>query len=360
MTIFIEDYELVKTQDSPYLDDEDEPTNPIELASANVDRDNNRYGEVKGFLPQQDEINHRRSKGLHSFSTRQTFSRKGANSDPNNIKKELKKPDGHVEFEGDEWGKDFGIIPTGDMGRAQFDLYQDAKNEMDSVSFNAQLAGERQQGDLSGVAIDRLQQAGTIELNHEYNILMGFEKRIYRQVWARVKQFWNAEKWIRVTDDQESLRWVGLNAQVKTKDWLEEKINDESGDLLERQKLAATYTFLMSALENPETAEQAQAKLDQIVEIKNNTSELDVDIIIDQSFDVINVQQEQFNMISKFAQSGDIDIIELIELSQIRGKEDLIEKIEKRRAQQSEQLGNVAAKEAQTIDVNNAKKLEEN
>jgi hypothetical protein len=346
---------LIEPQISPYLDDEGEPTCPIELVSANIDRDNNRYGEVAGFLDQQDEINHRRSKWLFSNSSRQTFGRKGTVSDVPALKRELAKPDGHVEFNGEKFGEDFGVLPTNDMVKAQIDLYYDAKAELDSVSYNAQLAGERQSGDLSGRAIEKLQAAGTIELNSDYTQLSGWEKRVYRQIWARIKQFWTGEKWIRVTDDEDSLRWIGLNTKISTRVFLEEKINDKSLPLVERKKYAASYTFLTQIEQGQDlaAAEQATAALETPIASQNPVPEIDVDIILDQSFDSINTQQEQFQAIAQFASSADIDIIELIELSELRGKDKLIEKIERRRAEASgaqtaEQQANQAAIELET------------
>lgn len=339
MCAFSGDTYIIESQPSPYLDDDGEPCNPIELVSANVDRENNRYGEVAGFLDQQDEINHRRSKFLHNLSSRQTHGRKGSIKDVPALKREMKKPDGHIEWEGEEFGKDFGVIPTNDMARGQFELYQDAKAELDAVSFNAQLAGERQSGSLSGVAINRLQQAGTIELNRQYSLLAGWEKRIYRQIWARIKQFWTQEKWIRVTDDQDALRWVGFNTPLTAQKFLEEKINDESLPLTERQQASAAFQFMV---------QNNDPRLNAIVGVSNDVAELDVDIIIDQSFDVINIQQEQFQMLAQFAQGNpDIDIIDLIDLSQIRGKDALIEKLEKRRQAAAEAAGNVNDVKAQ-------------
>jgi len=359
MSVFTDGQFLVNPEVSPYLDEEGEPTCPIELVAANIDRDNQRYGEVAGFLDQQDEINHRRSKFLHLLNERQTHGRQGAVPDVSKLKREMAKPDGHVEWQGEEWGKDFGIIPTNDKMRGQADLYQDAKSELDSVSFNAQLAGARSQGaqELSGRAIEKLQAAGTVELNQDYSRLAGWEKRIYRQIWERIKQYWDSEKWIRVTDDQDSLRWVGLNARMTARDWLEEKINDESLPIPERRKAAASYQALISAeaqKDDMRLAEIASARLEQIVGVRNPVPELDVDIILDQSFDTINIQQEQFQMLAQFASSGDIDIVELIELSQLRGKDELIDKIERRRAQQSEQQGNVADAQAKKTQAEGA------
>ncbi len=339
MCIFTEAMFLMEPQESPFLDDESEPCCPIELVAANIDRDNQRYGEVAGFIDQQDEINHRRSKWLFMNSSRQTHGRKGAVKDVKELKRELGKPDGHIEWQGEEFGKDFGVMPTNDMAQAQIALYQDAKGELDAVSFNAQLSGERQNGDLSGKAIEKLQAAGTIELNQDYALLAGWEKRIYRQIWARVKQYWTSEKWIRVTDDQDSLRWVGLNGQITAQEFLEETINDESKPLTERQHAAAAYQFMV---------QNNDPRLNQIVGVKNDVAEIDCDVILEQSFDTINVQQEQFQMLAQFSQGSDIDIIELIELSQLRGKDDLIKKIEKRRQAQAEAAGGATETQIQS------------
>lgn len=333
---------------SPYLDEFGEPSNPIELVSAYIDRQGNRYGEVLAFLDPQDEINHRRSKALHLLSQRQTASRKGAVKDIAALKREMSKPDGHVEYTGEKG--DFEILQTSDMARGQFELYQDAKMELDAVSFNAQLSGERQSGDLSGRAIDKLQSAGTIELNGLFTTLNGWEKRVYRQIWARIKQFWTEEKWVRITDDVDNLRWVGFNTKITAQDFLEETINDTSQPLIKRKQAAAAYTMMM---QNQDPA------LEQIIDINNEVAELDVDIILEQSFDSVNIQQEQFELLAKFAQGGDIDIIELIELSNVRGKDEVIARIEKRRAEAQQMQQGALKIAADKEQVNMQKALSE-
>jgi hypothetical protein len=350
LTVFSGDTIIKKEQDSPFLDEDGLPMNPIELVSANIDRDNNRYGEVAGFISQQDEINHRRSKFLHFNSTRQTFGNSTAVTDVDAVKKELKKPDGHIQLEaGAKLGEDFGILPNNDLSQAQFNLYLDAKSELDSTSFNSGLAGDSKQAELSGKAIGKLQESGTIELNRQYSLLKGWEKRVYEQVWFRVKQFWNEEKWIRVTDDQDDLRWVGLNAEVTAQTLLMENIQDDSLPLQARQQSEQILQLLMET-ENP--------RLNEIVETRNPTTELDVDIIIDQSLDVINIQQEQFELIATFAQKGDIDVIELIELSQLRGKDDLIKKLEKRRAEQAQAQQATQQEQMEVVKAETGAKIE--
>lgn len=339
MSVFSGDYTIQKEIDSPYLDEDGLPVNPIELVSDMIDADNNRYSEVAGFLSQQDEINHRRSKFLHLNSTRQTYGNDNAIQDVAAAKKALARPNGHLHINGDaQFGQDFGVIPTGDFSNAQFNLYMDAKNEMDRSSFNAPLGGDAGGQELSGRAIDKLQQAGTLELNRQYSTLAAWERRIYEQIWLRIRQFWTEEKWIRVTDDQADLRWVGMNSQVTAAQMLKETAEDKSLPLEVQINAQKTLDFLIQT-ENP--------RLSEIVDVSNPIAELDMDIIVDQSFDVVNIQQEQFEMLAQFAQGSDMDIIELIELSQLRGKDTLIEKIQRRRQERMQ----AQAQEADPTDI---------
>lgn len=349
MCYFTDGLFLVEPMESPYLDEFSQPANPIELACAYIDRDNNRYGEVRGWIDQQDEMNHRRSKALHLLSQRQTAARNNAVTDVAAMKRELAKPNGHVAYQGEKG--DFEVLNTSDMAKGQFELYQDSKSELDAVSFNAQLAGDRQNGDLSGVAINKLQQAGTMELNGLFSTLNGWEKRIYRQIWARVKQFWTDEKWIRVTDDVDTLRWVGLNTKVTVQQFLEEKINDKTTHEWERKRYAAAYTQLMQSPDH--------SALDQVMDIRNPVAELDVDIILEQSFDVVNIQQEQFELLAQLAQNPNsgIDPIELIRVSQLRGKDELIDRLEKAREAQQESAGGAQQMQAQAAQAQTAETM---
>lgn len=331
MIFFSQEIELMTGKPSPFLDEDGVPTNPIELVGAYIDRENNRFGEVRFWKDLQDEINHRRSKALHMLSTRQTFGTKGAIPDVEAAKRELAKPDGHVEIIEGTLNKDFGVLPTGDMAQAQFELLNEAKREIDAVGFNAQLSGEGQ-GRESGKAIIALQQAATNELASLYAGLSEWKKRIYKQIWARIKNNWNREKWVRVTDDQTKLRWVGFNVPITLQQRMEEIINDESENPLVRKQVAAQFVPLIQS-QDP--------RLQELVEVRNPVAELEVDIIIEQSPDIINIQQEQFSELAKIAQ-GRPDLVPfstLLKLSSLRNKDELIKEIEERQnaAQQAQQ-----------------------
>ena len=142
MCFFASEKFLIKPMESPYVDEYGTAVDPIESISANIDRDNNRFGEVRYWIDLQDEINHRRSKYLYLLSARQTTGRKGAISDIPALKRELSKPDGHVEYEGEKG--DFDVLRTNDMADAQFTLLQDSKQELDASGYAPQLSGHQQ------------------------------------------------------------------------------------------------------------------------------------------------------------------------------------------------------------------------
>lgn len=338
LAIFTGGTMLLGPMESPYLDEHGTPECPLEFQAAYIDRDNNRYGELVSFLPIQDEINHRRSKALFLLSQRQTYGNRGAVKDVKKAKTELAKPDGHLEVGQGEYGKDFGILPTGEMAAGQLELLQEAKQEMDAQSYNAQLSGERGTGDISGVALGKLQQAGVIELNDLFEDFAGLELRIYRKAWNRARQLWTAEKWVRVTDDQKDLRWVGFNIPVTMQEFLQETMDDDAAPY--EMKLAASAQMIVLEQTNPEG-------LKQVVFTKNNPAELDMDIILDQSYDSVNTSQEQLDAILQFGAQSAFDLIDLLTISNISGKDKLIEKLERRKKEAGE-----AAVEAAKNDPN--------
>lgn len=319
---------LLEPMPSPYLDEYQQPECPLEFEHAYIDRENNRYGELVSFLDLQDEINHRRSKALFLLSQRQTYGNRGAVKDVRKAKRELAKPDGHLEVGQGEYGKDFGILPTGDMAQGQVELLAEAKGEMDASSYSAQLAGERQAGDLSGVAIQRLQNSGITELVKLFENFSNFKLRVYRKMWNRIKQYWSEEKWVRVTDDEDDLRWVGFNVPMTMGKFLEETMNDDT--LPQEMRLGASAQLI-------QLEQQAPQALEEIIEVRNKPAELDMDIILNESYDSVNVSQEQLDAILKFGAQSGIDIVDLLELSNITGKDKLIDRIENRRKEAAEQ-----------------------
>lgn len=306
---------LIDPRPSPYLDEDGDPTNPIVMQSAFIDRDNNRYGSVRQMISIQDEINKRRSKSLHLLNNRQTVGEEGAVKNVNQMKREMAKPDGHVEVRP---GLRFERMDNSDLAAGQLNLLQEAKNEIDQIGANASVTGKEERS-MSGRAMQVRQQQGTVELTPVLDGLRHWEKRMYRQMWMRVKQYWTEEKWIRVTDDEKNLKFVGLNKPVTMGEQLQ-KIAQESDNPAERENAQAVLQELVR---------NQDPRLNQVAEIENPVTELDVDIVLEAVPDMVNIEAEQFELLAGMYQANPqaIPFEMIIESSSLRNKERILEKL---------------------------------
>ena len=300
---------VIRGGDVPYQDDEGSSFNPMTLASAYVDRENNRYGVVREMIDPQDEINKRRSKTLHQFTQRQTIGEEGAVLDIRKAKQELAKPDGHVEVTP---GKRFEIAPNVDHSTGQMALLQEAKNEIDLMGPNASMTGKSEKGAESGRAIIAQQQGGFIEIATLLDRLRQWNKQIYRKVWYLIKQYWTEARWVRVTENPENIRFVGLNQPMTVLEQLQ-------GELTAMGIPPGEISQEIAALQNDPRGQT-------VAGIRNNVAEMDVDIILEDAPDMVTIQQEQFDQLVGLAQAGitfppEVDI----QASQLRNKDHLIE-----------------------------------
>jgi len=307
---------------SPYLDARGRPDCPIEAHSAYVDRDNARYGVVKDMRGPQDEINKRRSKLLHllSVSQIQAVDPQAVEVDADVARKEAARPDGVIPF---GWQK----VSTSDMATGQSLLLTEAKNEIERLGPNPAVVG-RDNADASGRALQARTQAGLIELGPIYGGLEDWELRIYRQCWARAKQFWTEQQFIRVTDDEDAPRFVGLNAPRGTP-----VMDPQTGQPAMDPKTG-------KPMEGPPIIDPLTGQ--SVFGLKNVLAEMDVDIILDTQPDTANIQQEQFQDLMQlvgsnpaYAQSVPFDT--MLELSSVPHKRQIIDKLKK--AQEQAQAG---------------------
>ncbi|EJO31253.1 portal protein [Achromobacter marplatensis] len=308
---------LVDPQVSPYVDKYGQPTPSLIMRSCYIDRENNRYGAVSDWIDTQDEINKRRSKALHLLNQRQTYGTKEAVQDVAKAKRELARPDGHVELNGGAtFGQNFGILPTGDMAAGQMQLLQQVTAEMQASGPNASLAGKDQR-QLSGRAIQSQQQAGSIEVEPTVDELRQWTRDVYEAVWLRIKQFWTDEKWVRVTDDERNIKWVGLNKTVTVKD----RLAQLPPQMQEQALMLAAQQFGLPP--------QDPALLEQPVAVENDVSGLDVDIVIEEGPDLATLQGEQFEQLAQLAQSGvPIPPKAIIQASSLRNKDQILDEME--------------------------------
>lgn len=302
--------ELEPYAPSPWLDDEGKPECGMILQSAYVDRDNDRYGPVRHWISLQDEVNKRRSKFLHLSNSRQVRIGLGLGQDAEAVRRELSRPDGVIVGE----VGDVEVIGTSDMAAGHFNLLAEAKQAIQLTGPNATMQGKSGQ-DQSGRAILALQQGGMTEMAPLLDNLRHFNIRVYRAIWNRIRQFWTAERWVRVTDDEKNVRFVGLNvtqghmAVMKIKDAL--KVGEID------QQMAAQYA--------------QQIQMDPAMQQPaNSVADMDVDIQIDEVTESPSLQIEQFEQLSKLAPMAPPQYLPtmfelLIEASNLRNKDKLRE-----------------------------------
>lgn len=318
--IFTKGGYVTEPVDSPYLGDDDQPECPIKAVSLYVDRDGNRYGEVRTMIGPQDEINKRSSKALHLVTQRQIRVSPNVAADPRDVRKELSRPDG--VFIGEQG--DVEILPTNDMASGNLALLQEAKAEIDLLGPNMALQGKAT-ADLSGRAMMAQQQGGMTELATYLDCIKTLSLSVYRSVWARVRQFWDGPRWIRVTDDERNLRFVGINQPITVVQAEAKKLGIEKANLDKADPEAVAYLETLAGMPVGQ----------QVVGVENAVSEIDVDIIIDEGIDTPTVQAEQFDTITKMMPAlapvmGDparaMKIMEFItSASSLRDKDKLLE-----------------------------------
>jgi hypothetical protein len=321
---------ILKAGPSPYVTDKGESDCELFFQSAYVDRDNNRYGFVRELIPLQDEVNKRRSKALHLLSVNQLHYEEGAVDDVELARREMNRPDGTIRYNPGALAEKRAQSVSGlEFATAQFQLLQEAKGAIDLKGPNATEMGDKTGGSnaASGRAIIASQQGGMTQLAHLTDRLHDLDVRVFRAVWARIRQYWTAEKWIRVTDDERNVRWVGVN--------------------VDPQMVQAAIA-------------QDPAMQGRIAGVIGNVAELDCDIIIDEAPDSLTPLLEQFQALvelKKFDANGEVPFKSIVRASpNLKVKQQILKDMEEREKQlaqgaqpmQQLQFRGAAAKVAET------------
>lgn len=303
---------------------------PLMLQSAYVDRDNNRYGLVKIMLGPQDEINKRRSKALHMLTVKQVVTEKGSVDDVEMARTELAKSDGWIEKNP---GFELEVIRDDANIQGHLSLLQEAKNEIELIGPNAAMLGKQGgSSDPSGRAILANQQGGQTELSRLLDRHRALKQRVFQGVWHLIRQYWTEERWIRVTDDEKNVRFVGFNRPVTMGEELAKRATD--GGMPPEEVQALVQQIQADPMKGP--------MLEQVVRMENVAAEMQMDITLEQVPDVANIAQEQFSGLIELAKAGVTFPPEVyIESSMLRNKSDIIEKF---RSQQSDPAKDAANK----------------
>ncbi|WP_027039111.1 hypothetical protein [Mesorhizobium ciceri] len=267
---------ILKAGESFLLDEKERTSCKYIMYSANVDQDGDRYGFVRNMKSSQDEINQRRSKGLHILNSRRVIIAEGQSPDIEKLRVEAARPDGVITYPVGTTPPTFDDNARSAELQGQLAFLTDAKAEIENYGFNPALIGSGVQ-DMSGRAIQIQQQAGIAELGPYLLAFKGWKLRVYRAIWNAVQRHWTAERWIRVTDDQQMAQFFAVN-QVQV---------------------------------DPQTGQPTMV---------NALGSLDVDIIIDEGPDTINMQADAYDTLSVMGQKGQqVPPEVIIELSPLQG-----------------------------------------
>lgn len=324
---------IVEPAPSVWRDEYKQPSCPIIVGCAFINSDNERYGIVREMIDAQDEINIRHSNAIDFMSTRQTMGEKGAVADVNETKAELLKPKGHVEITP---GMRFEVLPTDDLSRGNMEALTLARQEIDLMGPNASMLGKDSRAP-SGRAVIAQQEGGLFEIGPLADCHRDVKLRVYRAIWCRIRQFWQGEKWIRVTDDQNQLQFIGLNIPVTY------------GQIIAQQNGGQIP---------PEAAMRYGPMLNQQANVQNQISYLDVDIVLDEVAQSAIMQQEQFDSLVQLAQmgGGQIPFKAIVQASQLYGKDDIVKAMDE--AQQGAQQAQ--AQQAEMMAKKLAAEIEKN
>ncbi len=247
------------------------------------------YGYVKQMVDPNKEINKRRSKAMHLLNVSGVISEEGAVENEARTKEELARPDFFIKVRPNAR---FEIHRNLELAQSQFQLLQEAKNEIDETGVNREVQGQQSNAN-SGKAISRRDEQGMRKLRKLFRNLRRARKRV-AQLWLDdIQRFWTNERMVMVTGDEEAGAIV-LNQKVVGEDGKEH--------------------------------------------IVNNVAIGDYDIVIDEAPDTINLESEQFELLVQLASNGlPIPVEAIIESSALPNKKKILESIQSQKQAMAEQ-----------------------
>lgn len=291
---------------SPYVDARTGETRcPIEAQSFKVDRQNNRYGPIRAMRYMQDEVNARRSRGLHLLNNRQVqqVDMNAPPVDPDTVRQETARAD--------------GVIPTGwqavqaaDMSAGNLQMLAEAKESLQRMVPVAIAQDLREGSASSGRARQVAQQAGLTQFGRGFGQFADFDERVYRQMWMCAQQFKTQPEWIRTTDNPRAVEFLQINEVVG---------------------------YHPTIAPGPD----GQPQITQQPIMQNRPAEMDMDIIIATTPDTVALEQEVFESVIQLLQSG-VDPLSpvfevVLELAPLPDKTRLLERVKQLKEQIAQQ-----------------------
>jgi len=254
---------------------------PIEAQSFKVDRQNNRYSPILNMMPMQDEVNARRSRGLHLLNSRQ-IEQTDPSAPPIDVeeaRREMARADGVVP-------PGYQAVPTQDMAAGNLQMLAEAKDSLSRMVPVAIAQDLREGNAASGRARQVAQQAGLTQFGRGFGRFDDFEERLYRQMWNSAQQFWTNPMYIRVTDNPRAPEFLQINEPVMG---------------LVMQPVAGPDG---QPVMDPMTGQpQMQQTMGQ-TGVEKRIAAMDMDIIIATTPDTVALEQEVYDSLMELVKSG--------------------------------------------------------
>jgi hypothetical protein len=313
---------------SPYLDAKKRHYNPIEAESCYVDRENCRYGMVRDMIPIQDELNASRSRALHLQNSRlvQQVDVNAPPVDTATVRIEAAKADGVL-------AAGWQVVSTAEQTNAALLRNQESKLEIERMGPTPAVIGRQEGANQSGRARLVSQQAGLTELARPLGRYHSWVLRCYEQMWNRARQFWTDPMWIRVTDQVKAPEFIQVN-------------EPELGMVM--QPVAGPDG---QPVIDPMTGQPAMQPSIGVVKVNKRLAEMDMDLILDQTDDSANLQQEVWAELMELLRLGmspfspEFEIA--IEMSPIGDKQRILERLKAKREEMQQAQGDQGQQQAQ-------------
>jgi hypothetical protein len=179
-----------------------------------IDEEGDHYGFVRHLRGPQDTMNFAKMKMAWIASARQLkVGRSALGGDGQDIetkRTEAARADGVLIWEVDP--NEIEVITQEAEFLKQAQFYQDAKQEIDNFGPSPALAAQGgAPADVSGRSLAMQQQASLAELGPFLESWNGWRLRIYRALFVAQQRNWQAERYLRVTKDQQTVQYVQVN-----------------------------------------------------------------------------------------------------------------------------------------------------
>ena len=267
---------------------------PYVQYTLNRDINNYPYGFTRNMVSAQDEVNKRHSKALHYLNAKQVLAEENAFVNWEDAKKTLAKPDGIVKLQDGALTEGrVQVIDNTPLAAAHLQLLEIAKQEIfASAGINAAFLGQSSQYE-SAKKTQTSIAASQTSLVPALNKLRRTRHQLAEITMKLVPQFYVDKRIIRILNEKGDYEFMPLNHTQLADDDTLQMINDMSAD--------------------------------------------DVDVIIEDAPAGLNEREEQFNQLLQIqGQTADpIPMDVLLRYSNIRDKHNLADDISKSKAIQS-------------------------